>query len=266
MRPGRSGPRGPSCSAAPGDVIDARGTDSRPGPPADESATVLLNPTTRRPDAPAPAGRLSGLRVTGQALAATTTAAAGGLVGGAAGTIVGAAVASVVTTVGEAVYQRSLERTRDHVRSRLDARRPPAASPPPAPTAVLPDGPPPDDSPTVHLRPVAAGGTRRSRARVAALVASGLLVFLVAMVVVTGIERVKGSPLSGGAGTSVGEVIGTRPSAAATTSEEPADPTGDPATTTTAPAETTTTSAGSRTTTSRSREPAVTTTLVPPTN
>ncbi|NYD39088.1 hypothetical protein [Actinomycetospora corticicola] len=198
--------------------------------------------------------------MTGQALAATTTAAAGGVVGGAAGTIVGAAVASVVTTVGEAVYQRSLERTRDHVRSRLDARRPPA------PTAVLPDGPPPDDSPTVHLRPVASGGTRRSRARIAALVASGLLVFLVAMVVVTGIERVKGSPLSGGAGTSVGEVIGTRPSAAATSSGQPDDATGDPATTTTAPAGTTTTSAGSRTTTSRSREPAETTTLVPPTN
>lgn len=194
----------------------------------------------------------------GQALAATTTAAAGGVLGGATGTIVGAAVASVVTTVGEAVYQRSLERTRDHVRSRLDARRPPA----PTPTAVLPDGPPADDSPTVHLRPVAAGGTRR-RAKIAALVASGLLVFLVAMVVVTGIERVKGSPLSGGTGTSVGEVIGTRPSDEATTTTAP-DATGEETTTTSAPAETTTTSAGSRTTTSRSREPAVTTTLEPP--
>ncbi|WP_285592702.1 hypothetical protein [Actinomycetospora sp. NBRC 106378] len=200
------------------------------------------------------------MRVTGHALAATTTAAVGGLIGGATGTVVGAAFASVVTTVGEAVYQRSLERTRDHVRSRLDARRRPA----PAPTAVLPDGPPADDSPTVHLRPVAAGGSR-SRAKIAALVASGLLVFLVAMVVVTGIERVKGSPLSGGTGTSVGEVIGTRPSDDATTTEPP-DTTADDPTTTTGPEATTTTRSASRTTTSRSREPAVTTTLEQPAN
>ncbi|MEJ2867201.1 hypothetical protein WCD74_05450 [Actinomycetospora sp. OC33-EN08] len=204
-------------------------------------------------------GMLSGVRVTGGAFAATTTAAAGGFLGGAAGTVVGAAVASVVTTVGEAVYQRSLERTRDHVRGRLDARRGPA----PAPTAVLPDGPPPDDSPTTVIKPV---GAARSRAKIAALVASGLLVFLVAMVVVTGIERVKGSPLSGGTGTSVGEVIGTAPTTSASAAEDTDGNESGATTTTTAPERSTTTSAPSRTTTSRSREPATTTTLEPPAN
>ena len=58
------------------------------------------------------------------------------------------------------------------------------------------------------------------------LVATGVLIFLIAMVVVTGIERVKGSPLSGGQGTSVGEVFGTAPSATTTSA-----PSGDDGTT-----------------------------------
>jgi hypothetical protein len=70
------------------------------------------------------------------------------------------------------------------------------------------------------------------------LAATALLIFLVAMLAITGIERVKGSPLSGGdAGTSVGAVFGT--------AEPTRSSTGEPATTTSAPSggeETTTTS------------------------
>ena len=69
------------------------------------------------------------------------------------------------------------------------------------------------------------------------LAATALLIFLVAMLAITGIERVKGSPLSGGeTGTSVGAVFGT--------AEPTTSTTGERETTTSAPSgeETTTTS------------------------
>ncbi len=220
-----------------------------------------------------------------------TTAAAGGFLGGAGGTVAGAAVASVVTTVGEAIYQRSLERTRDRVRSRIDARRTGAggpgdratavlgqdrsaaatrAAPSPAGTRVPPAGEPgdpgPDESPTVALTPTTGCAARHRGKRVAVLVATGVLIFLIAMVVVTGIERVKGSPLSGGQGTSIGEVFGTGPTT--TTTSAPDDdgttsarsgaseePTSTRATTTTRTAVTTT----------RSRAGVPETTLLTPT-
>jgi hypothetical protein len=241
---------------------------------------------------PASGGGLSGVRVTGQALAAVTTAAAGGFLGGAGGTVAGAAVASVVTTVGEAIYQRSLERTRDRVRTRIDAHRTRAGrpadgatallgqggsadatrvAPAPAGTRVLPageagtpDDPGPDESPTVALTP-------RSRRtghgkRVAVLAATGVLIFLIAMVVVTGIERVKGSPLSGGQGTSIGEVFGTHASTTTTSASDGDDETTSARATTSEEStssarETTTTRAPA--TTTRSRGGAAATTVTP---
>ncbi|HEY2194843.1 MAG TPA: hypothetical protein VGH76_21455 [Actinomycetospora sp.] len=241
---------------------------------------------------PASGGGLSGARVTGQALAAVTTAAAGGFLGGAGGTVAGAAVASVVTTVGEAIYQRSLERTRDRVRTRIDAHRTRAGRPADGATAFLGDGavadatraapvgtrvlptggpddpadpgvPAPDESPTVALTPRSArpGHSRR----VAALAATGILIFLIAMVVVTGIERVKGSPLSGGEGTSIGEVFGTRAATTTTSAPDDEESTSARSTTSEEPTsarETTTTRA---TTTTRSRGGAAGTTLATPT-
>ncbi|CAA9285757.1 MAG: hypothetical protein AVDCRST_MAG54-4018, partial [uncultured Actinomycetospora sp.] len=67
--------------------------------------------------------------------------------------------------------------------------------------------------------------------RYALLAATALLIFLIAMLAITGIERVKGSPLGGdGPGTSVGTVFGTAAprtstSAPETTESEPADDT-----------------------------------------
>jgi hypothetical protein len=80
-----------------------------------------------------------------------------------------------------------------------------------------------------------------------------VLIFLIAMVVVTGIERVKGSPLSGGEGTSVGEVFGTR--AATTTTDAPDDDETTTARETTSGAPTSTRTSTTRTTvtTTRSR-------------
>ena len=329
-----SGAPGRSCCAARAAVIDARGTEGRPGP--DPSAPGAPRPTPGRPPPgrpaspprasparaspppgrppgpahappptpseapttavppasgpattpPAAGGGVSGVRVTGQALAAVTTATAGGFLGGAGGTVVGAAVASVVTTVGEALYQRSLERTRDRVRKSLDAGRSrrggPAAGatavvgPGLAPTRVAPagtrvlaaedlDDPRPDETPTVVLTPTSAPPVRTGHGRrVAVLAATGVLIFLIAMVVVTGIERVKGSPLSGGEGTSVGEVFGTR-APTTTTSGASDDDTTTARSTSEAPTSTRTTTTRTTVTTTRSRGGAPATTLVTPT-
>jgi hypothetical protein len=217
-----------------------------------------------------------------------TTAAAGGFIGGAGGTVAGAAVASVVTTVGEAIYQRSIERTRSQVRSRIDARRTrarPAAGATvamsqdqgPDPTRVTPVAsettvapPEADESPTrvITLDEVSPPPSRSgSGKRIAILAGTGILIFLIAMVVVTGIERVKGSPLSGGEGTSVGEVFGTRVPATTTTGATSGEETTSARGTTSEESTTTTraTTSATTTTTTRSRERAPGATLDLPT-
>ena len=65
-----------------------------------------------------PASGLSLPQIMAGALAAATAAILGSFLG-VIGTIGGAAAASVISTVGAALYQRSLERTRDAVKSRL---------------------------------------------------------------------------------------------------------------------------------------------------
>ena len=91
-----------------------------------------------------------------------------------------------------------------------------------------------------------------------------MLIFLVAMVVVTGIERVKGSPLSGGEGTSVGAVFGTH--VATTTTDAAGDETTTAGETTSGePTSTRTTTTRTTVTTTRSRGGAPATTLVTPT-
>jgi hypothetical protein len=252
-------------------------------PPVDPSGSG--EPPTTPPDAGGTG--LNGVRVTGQALAAVTTAAAGGFIGGAAGTVAGAAVASVVTTVGEAIYQRSIERTRTQVRSRIDARRtrarpaagatavmssdqgpdPTRVAPVARDTTVLP--PEADESPTrvITLDEVSPPPPRSGNGkRIAILAATGILIFLIAMVVVTGIERVKGSPLSGGEGTSVGEVFGTRAPTTTRSGETSGEETTSARETTSGSSSTTrTTTSGTTTTTTRSRERAPGATLDVPT-
>ena len=238
--------------------------------------------------------------------------------GGAAGTVAGAGIAAVITTVGDAAYQRSVERTRDHVRSRMKARRGPgrpgeaegaeerrtvavgapgrgagpgraahrrdrrrrrarrggarhdghgrwtgwrslARRPDDDRTRAIGDeatqavdprtraigddatqavGPGtrvmggPDDDPTVlHGVPGGPDGPddgddgdpprRTPWKRYGVLAATALLVFLIAMLAITGIERVKGSPISGGeSGTSFGQVFGTAEPTTSTSAPE----------------------------------------------
>lgn len=160
--------------------------------------------------------------------AAATSAVLGSLFG-ATGTVVGAAVGSVASTVAGAVYQRSLDRTRNAVitRIRVSGRRPVN----PAGDATVPMPRLPADAETVRLRVPPAD--RRPRRRPAMVAGATVLVFVLAMAVVTGLEWIKGSTLAAQeSGTSVGRVLddGADKTPVATTPEPSTtpEPTTDP--------------------------------------
>jgi hypothetical protein len=224
------------------------------------------------------------------ALAAVTAALLGSTMG-VAGTVVGAALASVVSTVGGALYLRSIQRTTEGVRTvtaKVVGRSGGATvlvSDDPAPTtgeevAVtaregsttedVPDQPQVDadeDRPPVQRR----------RLRWPMIVVGSLAAFVLGMLAVTGVEWLRGESLSGETGTTFGSIVDPHhgggqeqrpvdqqgdPSAppTTTTTTPPADPTGPTSTTTTT---TSPPSSGSSTTTTTS-EPPVTTTTSPP--
>ena len=111
--------------------------------------------------------------------AAVTSAVIGSFFG-VAGTVAGAAIGSVASTVATSLYERSLNTTRDRIRARLNAGGG-------VDVDERPEPPPP-----------------RPWARWAGVTA---LVFLLGMLVVTGVEFVKGSSIAGTPGTSVGGVL-----------------------------------------------------------
>jgi hypothetical protein len=109
-----------------------------------------------------------------------TTAVLGSMLG-TAGTLIGAAGASVITTVGTALYQSSLERSRERVRSLTQRSRLTSREGPRAPSA------PP---------------------RWGAVVVGALGAFLLAMMAITGFEWASGEAVGGnGTGTTIGQVV-----------------------------------------------------------
>jgi hypothetical protein len=144
-------------------------------------------------------------RVAGAALAAVTTALLGSRLG-AEGTLIGAAGASVVTTVATSVYQTSLERSRERVRSM--AHRPRSR---------------PSVANTVDTLPAEQGlgddtGQPSDRSRRSAMwrwggvVAGALGGFVLAMLMITGIEWASGETVGGnGKGTTIGQVVESGP-------------------------------------------------------
>ncbi|MDQ2791984.1 MAG: hypothetical protein DLM60_19960 [Pseudonocardiales bacterium] len=152
-----------------------------------------------------PKADLNPARVVAAALAAVTTAVVGSKLG-ATGTLIGAAGASVITTVGTAVYQTSLERSRKRVRSLAQRARP---------------------SPEAQPKPAPSQRSRRSATlRWGAVIVGSLGAFLLAMTVITGFEWANGGTVGGnGNGTTIGRVINDRPAAPKpTTPLRPADP------------------------------------------
>lgn len=211
-----------------------RSSETIPGRPSlnrvtahapDANPDLMPRPSSLSPDAPtvrlpAPGGEptvettetttkpadLSVSKVLAAGGAAATSAVLGSYLG-AAGTVSGAAVGAVASTVAAVVYQRSIERTRITVLSRI--RPVPVPSPRPAP--------PEESDRTVLLRPEPP---RRPKRRVRAVLL-GVLAFVLALGAITGIEWARGETLTTGeTGTSVGRVVAPPPAA----EEEPADP------------------------------------------
>lgn len=171
---------------------------------------------SRTPDAPPDpqpakkAGDLTVNKIIAGAGAAATAAVLGSYLG-AFGTVAGAAIGSVASTVVTSVYQRSLDRTRATVSTRIRRRRGPDGGAPDPGTAD-PDtevlhpvpGPGADDD-TELLRPVPDPRARRRWWPYAVLAA---VVFVIGLLVVTGVEFLKGSTITGNQpGTSVGQVV-----------------------------------------------------------
>ncbi|MCG8915341.1 hypothetical protein L6E12_06005 [Actinokineospora sp. PR83] len=154
-------------------------------------------------------------QVLAAALAAATAAVLGSTLG-VAGTVLGAAVASIISTVGGAVYLKSLERTRESVRtvtarvtgrgSVITVSTPPEQDSAETPAEAQATGDEVDDTEevAVETRPPS---TPRTWRKPLVLVAGGLLVFAMGMAVVTGLEWVRGEPLSGGGSTTVGSLV-----------------------------------------------------------
>ncbi|GAB3461263.1 hypothetical protein [Actinophytocola sediminis] len=178
--------------------------------------------------------RIRPSQVAASALAAVTAALLGSTMG-VAGTVVGAGVASVVSTLGGVWYLRSIQRTKEsvlHVRTRVVTRAGSTSvtmteqTPEPTPgTDTAPTDPEakPGDStetaqPTVNdgigtdATDAGAPGQPAARRRVwPVMVLGSVLAFVVGMAVITGVEWLRGEPLSGGDGTTLSEIIQPRP-------------------------------------------------------
>jgi len=186
--------------------------------------------------------------------AAATSAVVGSFFG-AAGTVLGAALGSVVSMIATAIYQHSLDRTRDTVKARIKlpggrtvdvAGTVEVPAPRVATTGetgrarvyVTPTGL--TDQPTAVLSAVSPASPARPPRRWVVRTALTVGVFLIGLLAVTGVELLKGSTLARGeTGTSVGRVVDPRPVSTDTTeSSETAEPTETTATSTSESTET----------------------------
>jgi hypothetical protein len=199
--------------------------------------------------APAKAPELTVNKVLAGAGAAATSAVLGSYFG-ATGTVAGAALGSVASTVATTLYQRSLDRTRDTIVARVrltGGRKADVSDAPTVQLSVPRQRQPVEEQATTQLRvePV----LRRPR-RWWVWAGATVLAFVIALVVVTGLEWAKGSSLTTGQpGTSVGRVLTPEPgghSDAAPAEEETSEePTASPEPTTeSAPSDEATPSAG----------------------
>jgi hypothetical protein len=179
--PLKSGNRSSAAKAAPRLFGSS---DAEPAPPALRRS--------RRPRV-----ELSLTQILGSTGAAVTAAFLGSRLG-VAGTLIGAALASVISVVGGAIYTTSIKATRAKVAQAIVAARgldestesPPTVLLPVAPVAAAPTDP--------RVRAVARSSHRPllRGALVGSLVSA--VVFVGAIAVVTGVETVSGSALSGG--------------------------------------------------------------------
>jgi hypothetical protein len=131
------------------------------------------------------------------AMAAVTAAVLGSTMGF-AGTVVGAGLASIVTTLGGALYLRSIQRTKQGVQTVRDKVVARAGGTSVTLVEEEPEAPAEgeDDQPPA-----------RRKLRWPAIVVGSVLAFALGMMAVTGVEWLRGEPLSGGEGTTVGGIV-----------------------------------------------------------
>ena len=188
------------------------------------------NPSPDPSEPEKPKAALSFAQVAGGALAAMTAAALGSRLS-VAGTVVGAALASVIAAVAGSVYTTSLRRTHDRVSAVWKGRGRVDVAPPPGPG--VDDAAAAASEPVTPVTSTSVGSTAAGRRRIGwkPILAGALLMFAVAAVALTGIELATGHALSGGSGTTVGQVAdgGTTPSSRPT---QQATPTPTPTTST----------------------------------
>jgi len=230
-----------------------------PRPPVPRSPGSAPTGSPQSAEQPARKVDLTVNKVIAGAGAAATSAVLGSFFG-ALGTVAGAAIGAIASTIATSLYEHSLNRTQDSVAALRSRRRASTAAAevtvpipriPPAGTAQgdqpaqllrpadpTTTGPGSSDAPTAAVgsgggptRRIGAGGTtspklppRRPWGR---WIAATAIVFVLGLMVVTGLELLKGSTLiNGETGTSVGRVLERAPA------EESPIPTPEPAATT----------------------------------
>lgn len=194
-------------------------TDRATPSPTDSIDPSSTDPSSTDPRTTAGAPRpklieISLPQIVGGALAAATAASLGSRLG-VAGTVIGAALASTIAAIASAVYTASLRRTHSGVRSAWHrvARRD-------RPNRVdQPAGPVPTDA-DVRVEPV-----RRRRIHPAGVLVGAIGAFVLAGILVTGVEVLTGRGLDGSTQTTVQQAtraVGARPAVPDT------DPTREP--------------------------------------
>jgi hypothetical protein len=202
------------------------------------------------------------------ALAAVTAALLGSTMG-VAGTVAGAGLASVISTVGGALYLRSIQRTKEGVRTvhakvvgRSGGATVLVAADDPEETSE--DLEPGDE---VEAQPDDRPPAEPRRRRWPVLVVTSIAAFALGMAAVTGVEWLRGESLSGSGDTTFGSIVAPHQSGGG--DSDPADPTTStttPAPTTTEQSPTTTTGESTSSTTPPSEQStSTTTTTTPPT-
>jgi len=176
----------------------------------------MSSPSRGRPSNPPPAPAAKPGLTVSKVIAgagAAVTAAVVGSAFGADGTVVGAAVGSVISAVAAVAYERSLDRTRQVVVARV--RRP--GDPATAVTQVISTEvtqviPAPPTAGHARVVPPVVPVRSPRRIRLPLLAGATAVIFLVGLLVVTGIELLTGGPVLSSDtedGTSVGRVLGS---------------------------------------------------------
>ena len=196
------------------------------------TSSVRNHPPEPPPGAKAKPSSLTISKVVAGAGAAATTAVAGSVFG-ADGTVVGAAVGSIVSAVATATYERSLDQTRKLVVTRVRRGGQDVEITQVMPTEAFD----PEATQVIPAQRAAAAEVRDTgsiaptvpprRRRWPFYAGGAVLVFVVGMLLVTGIEFFTGGPVlsSKQGGTSVGTLLREGPGAGSAPTTEDATPT-----------------------------------------